>query len=385
MKIIQIFLTALAMWTVSANAAMTFVHPGALSTQQDLDFVKQQISKGAQPWKSEFELVKNSTSASRKPHALTHINSRNNSEANIIHDDALAAYSQALLWVFSGEEIYAERSVAILNAWSILQGFTSGSDQDKLQAGWIGAVFAPAAEIMRSYDGWSASEVASFQTMFKRAFYPQLKTVSPWNGNVDLTQIDAMMSIAVFNEDEQLFNQGLARLERRNPSYFYLTSDGDTPPAIDGDGGDVQAFWSQPTQWVDGLNQETCRDNGHHSQYALGSALHAAEVAWNQGVDVYTINQARFTAAMELMASQLLSGTVDTCTDTKATTDRYNTWEVGYNHYHNRAGIELPNTRMLIVQQIRTNSQRATWNLIYETLTHAELPAGNYVRTQYQK
>ena len=48
--------------------------------------------------------------------------------------------------------------------------------------------------------------------MFKRAFYPQLNTASSWNGNVDLTQIDAMMSIAVFNEDDAEFNEGLRRL-----------------------------------------------------------------------------------------------------------------------------------------------------------------------------
>ena len=80
-------------------------------------------------------------------------------------------------------------AIDVLNAWSEFQGFTGGSDQDKLQAGWIGALFGPAAEIMRGYSGWDADDIAKLQVMFERAFYPQLNTASRWNGNVDLTQI----------------------------------------------------------------------------------------------------------------------------------------------------------------------------------------------------
>ena len=74
-------------------------------------------------------------------------------------------------------------------------------------------------------------------------------------------------------------------------------------PPIKGDGDDVQAFWCNPIRWVDGLTQETCRDNGHHTQYGMGSALHAAEVAWHQGVDLYTAEADRYIATMELMAT----------------------------------------------------------------------------------
>jgi hypothetical protein len=367
-----LFMT-MGMWAASASA-MNFVHPGGLNSKAELDFVKAKIQAGAQPWKGEFDQMISSSYATRGPHGLPNINSRNN-DANVSRDDAIAAYTQALLWYFTDDETYANRSIAILNSWSELQRFTAGSDQDRLQAGWIGAVFAQAAEIMRGYLGWSASEIEDLQAMFRRAFYPQLNTASSWNGNVDLTQIDAMMSIAVCNEDEAEFNKGLDRLRVRNRAYFYLTSDGARPQPIAGDGGDPQKFWSNPSKWVDGLNQETCRDNGHHSQFGLGSALHAAEIAWHQGVDVYTENQKRYTAAMELMATQLLTGSMQgICSNNTSSPDRYDTWEVGYNHYHNRAGVALPKTQELIVEQIRPRAPRAVWNLVYETLTHADLP-----------
>jgi len=359
-------------WSGLAVAGMTFVHPGAIDTSASLDFVKTRIEAGDQPWTREFNKIRSASAATRGPGQLAHV--ADHHDADAARDDALAAYTQALLWSFTDDEIYARRSIAILNTWSNFQGFTLGTDQDKLHAGWIGAVFAPAAEIMRGYSEWTPAQITGLQAMFKRAFYPQLITASPWNGNVDLTQIDAMISIAVFNEDEALFKLALVRLESRNPAYFYLTSDGAEPAAIDGDGGNLQHFWFDPVDWVDGLTQETCRDNGHHSQYALGSALHVAEVAWNQGVDVYTPNQARYTAALELLASQFLAESFATCSVTTPATGRFNTWEVGYNHYHNRAGVDLPNTEKLIMQQIRIDSVPATWNLVYETLTHAGLP-----------
>ncbi len=353
---------------------MDFIHPGGINSRAELDFVKGRIKAGAQPWKGEFDQLRNSGYATREAHGLPSINS-DSKDAELSRDDAIAAYAQALLWYFTDEDVYAKRSISILNSWSNLQRFTAGSDQDRLQAGWIGAVFASAAEIMRGYPDWTTHEIEMLQAMFRRAFYPQLKTPSSWNGNVDLTQIDALISIAVFNEDQVAFREALDRLQIRSPAYFYLTSDGARPKPIAGDGGNPQAFWSNPQKWVDGLTQETCRDNGHHSQFGLGSALHAAEIAWHQNVDVYSENQERYTAAMELLASQFLSASMQGISQNDTpSADRYDAWEVGYNHYHNRGGIDLPLTRRLIAEQIRPKAPRAVCNLVFDMLTHADLP-----------
>jgi len=375
MRALIMLVAALASFDASAGAVgaeMTFVHPGALNTKASLEFVKARISAGEQPWAGEFQYILDSAASSRKPHAIDRIST--DRDASIARDDALAAYTQALLWVFTGEKVYARRSIAILEAWSSFQGFTEGSDEDRLRAGWLGAVFAEAAEIMRGHGGLTDVQITGLKSMFRRSFYPKLNTASTWNGNVDLTQIQAILAIAVFNEDQAEFKLGLARLALRNPAYFYLRIDAVETREIAGDGGNLSHFWFKPVKWVDGLTQETCRDGGHHSQFGLGSALRAAEIAWNQGVDVYTANTHRYTSAMELLASQLLTGKASTCADTATTGSRYNTWEVGYNHYHNRRGMELPKTKKLIVEQIRTNSERASWNLVYETLTHAGFP-----------
>lgn len=364
-----LFIIFLKVIATTVLAQITFVHPGGLNSKEELDFVKAKIKAGAQPWTNVFTQVK--VLATDGVNALTYINS-NSKDSDISKNDARKAYANALIWYFTDDDIYAQQAIIVLNAWSGLQGFTGGNDQDKLQAGWVGALFASAAEIMRAYSGWAPADIKNFQVMFKRVFYPQLNTASNWNGNVDLTQIDAMLNIAVFNEDEAEFNLGIKRFNKRILSYFYQVSDGEATP-IEGDGSNINAFWSNPAKWVDGLTQETCRDNGHHAQYGMASALHAAEVAWHQGVDIYTPNTKRLTDAMELLAIQIVSGNMQgTCSNNITTTDIYNTWEVGYSHYHFRKGISLPNTERVLAVKVRVNST-SDWNIFYETLTHAEI------------
>jgi hypothetical protein len=354
---------------VSAEGNRVFIHPGAVNNKADLKFVKAKIRNGEQPWTTMFKQVNDLATSGGKP--LLDINSKSE-DANISMDDARRAYANALVWSYTGKEVYAKQAILILNGWSELQSFNGGNDQDKLHAGWVGSLFGSAAEIMRGYRGWARSDKRKLQAMFKRAFYPQLLNASSWNGNVDLTQIDAMMNIAVFNDDEMLFNRGIERLNRRIPSYFFLKSD-KIVPAIEGDGGNVAAFWNNPTSWIDGLTQETCRDNGHHTQFALASAIRAAEVAWNQGVDLYTPHAARLSAAMELLASQINTANMQgTCPNNTATSSLFNTWEVGFNHYHYRKGKNLPQTEKLIKEKVRLKSS-SVLNIFYETLTHAEV------------
>ena len=90
-------------------------------------------------------------------------------------------------------------------------------------------------------------------------------------------------------------------------------------------------------------------------------------------MDVFADHEQRFTAAMELMALQLNSGSMQgTCQDGKSSNDRFSTFEIGYSHYHFTKSHVLPQTRTLLVTDIRTRGQ-SEWNLVYETLGHADI------------
>ena len=73
------------------------------------------------------------------------------------------------------------------------------------------------------------------------------------------------------------------------------------------------------------------------------------------------------------MATQLVTGDMQgTSANPVTTSSRFNTFEVGFNHYQNRQGIALPNTLKAITQELRPKGQ-SDWNIFYETLTHGDL------------
>lgn len=342
-----------------------FAHPGGVVGKAELDVVKAKLAAGEEPWTSALGTLRGLAVAGRFDKAPR-------SEADQ-KEHARQAYANALVWATTGDDAAARRGIAILNVWGrTFTGYVPAEGQNLLIAGWIGALLAPAAELLRDHPDWKPADRERVKTMFTTAFAPALTRMSPWNGNVDLTQIDALMNIAVFCEDERLLRLGVERLRRRSPASFYLASDAEAARSIEGDGGNVAAFWSRPAGWPDGLSQESCRDNGHHAQFALASALHAAEVAWHQGIDLYAEQRDRSVAAMELLARQLLERSMLGCcgADRDATTgDLYDTFSVGYHHYHHRLGIDLPHTERLLREEIRRRGQ-SDWNIFFETFTH---------------
>lgn len=339
-----------------ASAAMTFVHPGARSGLHELEFVKAKIAAKAEPWTSHLASARTAGSDSR-------------------------ALGLALDWYYTGNVASANAAIAALEAWNTHAPYEpppdNGGNQSSLEAGWAASVLAPAAEILSLYPGWSEADKAATKTMFRTVFLPALLKMSYWNGNVDLTQLDALMSTAVFLEDEAAFLNGVERLKKRLPAYFYLKSD---PQSVRyyANGTYNWSGVNNPVKWVDGITQETCRDNNHHAQFAIAAAIAAMETAWLQGVDLYTPHQERMVDAMELMALQLSSKDMQgTCatnrtTDQHGDEDRYNTLEIGYNHYHNRKGVEMPETWKEIQLELRTKG-RHQFNMFHETLTHGDI------------
>lgn len=360
----------------TSHANQVFVHPGAVNGKIELERVRQRIQSDPSLWSGtgKFAPLRALATPYTKTQSPCNLQ-RCEEEAKA---DAKKAYANALAWYYTGDARYAENAAQIFRIWvNDFEGYKvvpGVSGQSQLNAGWIGALFGSAAEVLRSYAGWSEKEKSDVKSLFATRFYPALHQESEWNGNNDLTQIDALMNIAVFSENEAWLNEARDRLLRRNPRFFFLPSD------VGIDYRSTSPSWFSPVRWVAGVTQETCRtnaklpnDNGHHTQYALASALRAAEVAWNQGDhSVYGLNQLRYTAAMELLALQVLSGDMQgVCADPKTTSSLFDTWMIGYNHYHRRMGIALPNTQKLLGNG-DSKFFKSDWNIFYESLTHGD-------------
>jgi len=353
-----------------------FHHPGVLVNRAQLDFVKGKVAAGLQPWKSAFEAAKSSDlgALAYTPHPRDTCECGPFSKPDIgckdEQHDSEAAYTQALLWYYSGNKDYAENAIKIMNAWSSTLTGGHKNANGPVQAAWCGEQWPRAAEIIRyTYSGWSSNDVARFKNMLTTQYVPSIINGSCENGNKELSMSEALINIGVFNDDHATFDAGVKMWRGRAASYIYLSTDGATPvkPA-----NCDMAIWGNKgitTPLVDGLLQESVRDSGH-ANLALSAMVNAAETARQQGVDLYAEQAKRIMAALEYQAQFLPPN--NTPPPANLAFHTHPTWEIAYNHYHNRLGYNLPKMAAVLptIRPTEVNHQMA-----WETLTHAEVGA----------
>ena len=200
--------------TLRAQAA-PFHHPGILNNQEEMDFIRDRVQAGAEPWKSAFNKMSNSRYASLnytpKPRAVVEAGpySKPDIGAGDEKSDAIAAYTHALLWQLTGRKDHAEKAIEIMNSWSATLQEHQGHNAP-LQSSWVGSVFPRTAEIIRyTYHEWKPAEIERFSQMLRKAYLPYIEEGRPgFNGNWELSMIEAMAAIGVFLDDETLFQKG---------------------------------------------------------------------------------------------------------------------------------------------------------------------------------
>ena len=360
----------------SIASASGFRHPGVLVNQAQLDFIKGKVAAGAEPWKTAFESAKSSDigALSYTPHpwATCECGPRSNPDLGCKDEqhDSEAAYAQALLWSITGDKAYAFNAIKIMNAWS--STLTGGHKRENgpVQAAWCAENWPRAAEIIRySQAGWTPEDIAKFQTMLATQYVPSLIGGSCENGNKELSMSEALINIGVFNDDRATFEAGLRMWRGRAPAYIYLSTDGPAPvkPA-----NCDMAIWGNKgltTPMVDGLLQESMRDSGH-ANLALSAMVDAAETARQQGVDLYGEQAKRIMAALEYQAQFLAPNNAPVPENLKF--NKHPTWEIAYNHYHNRLGFSLPKMGAVLPTNRPTGVNH---QMVWETLTHAGVGA----------
>ena len=265
-------------------------------------------------------------------------------------DDFNAAYYNSLMWVVTGDESHARKAMEIIRAYSgVLRKITPRDDP--LCAGLQGFIIVNAAEIMRwTYGGeqyaggWSAQDTEAASTMFRKAFIPVFdtffKTPAYTNGNWGLSVIKGMIGIAVFLDDDDIFDEALAR-------YLDAGFDNGSLPNYIAESGQLQ---------------ESGRDQAH-SQLGIGCMAEICEVAWKQGLDIYSALDNRLLKGYEYTAKYNL-GYDDvpfftwtdktgkycdwTCISPKSRGNLRSVFEIAYAHYAVRMGLDMPYTREVL-------------------------------------
>ena len=110
--------------TGAGDAPAVFTHPGVGVSRAQLDFVRAKVQAGAQPWTNAFNQAKNSSYASLsrtpKPRAVVECGSYSNPNYGCTdeREDAIAAYTDALLWYITRDDRYAQKAIQLMDAWS---------------------------------------------------------------------------------------------------------------------------------------------------------------------------------------------------------------------------------------------------------------------------
>ena len=413
-----------------------FAHPGVGLGKTQLDFVKAKIAAGQEPWASAFKKLQNSgtasdgqhfSSLSYTPHPVDVLKCATAGGRAYIAahpekpelkeqgcaaqtDDAVAAYTDALQWYYTGNPAYAQKSIQIMNAWSgklTSIWFDQPRQADgsfiygngKLQAAWTGETITRAAEIIRyTYTpaaGQESFNVPRFSSMLTNVILPL--TINNWTdccSNWLLSTTDATMAIGVFTGNHDTFNNGVGDWRGQVPAAIYMASDKPKysaqagaplpPPASNYDRASVTGntiesrLWNSPTKLVNGLEGETCRDMSHMVM-GMEAMAYGAETARLQGIDLWGEQKTRITSALELNAGYLNQKLTGQTVSNWACPKPLNLggtgytlgWQVAYNNYAVRGGVSLPQTKALID---RLGMTGPVLHIDYETLTYTGTP-----------
>jgi hypothetical protein len=343
-------LLALALSSTNLLAA---VHPGMLHTNADFTRMAEKVAANAQPWKGSYDLLVASTNSQSTwgPRAVGTIN-RGTSPDNcaLLYNDAAAAYQNALRWKITGNVAHANKAVEILNAWGYTLTAITGNADRFLAAGLYGYEMANAAEIMRTYSGWAAADQTQFKNMMLSVFYPMNNqflvnhndaNIQNYWANWDLCNMASILAIGILCDDQAKIDQAVN---------YFKTGGGN------GSINNAVPILHSPTlgQW-----QESGRDQ-EHTIMGVGIMAVICEMAWNQGIDLYSYNNRRFMAGAEYVARynnlktvpfayySWRSGTGNGTANTNGVVSNAGqgatraVWDIIVGHYSHRLGIYLP-------------------------------------------
>lgn len=272
-----------------------FAHPGLLHTAADFSRITSKVNSKAEPWLTGWYKLTNSTyrnlNYNPSPQTIVYRGSDGVHSENYasLYRDIAAAYVMAIYWKVTGDTAYANKATSILDAWANTLTGISGSSDKFLAAGIYGYEIANAAEIMRTYSGWPAQDVAKFKDMMVNVFYPPnhiflvqhngAKIDHYW-ANWDLCNIASIMSIGILTDNRTMYSEGV--------SYFKTGA---------GNGQIEKATWMlyQVDGQTLGQGQEAGRDQGHAIlDFALLGVI--AQTAYNQGDDLFAFLDNRILA-----------------------------------------------------------------------------------------
>jgi len=265
-------------WAIPAGA---YTHPCIPTTLEELDTIKASLDK--QPWKQGYAMLAASghsqlTYTMQGPFANVSRKGAYDANLGAWQSDMSAVYNLARMWYFTGNEAYAQKARDILIAWANTHTSFSGNESG-LTLGDYALCYGGGASILRgTWSGWTAADTTAVKHYFSSVLWPGslagYNVLGPTNKGA--IYMEAGIAIAVFCDDAAKFDHVMNMFRTFHGSGLMGTL---------------------PT----GQMGETGRDAGH-AFGTLNALTFVAEVAWKQGVDLYSELDNRLLACGEYYA-----------------------------------------------------------------------------------
>lgn len=333
--------------------ARKFVHPGILHTTKSIERMRAQIADKEYPAYGSFELLKSHhcSQADYQPFGPFEIISRDGEFRHTkskMEQDFSAVYQNALMWVLTGEKTHAEKSLELLLGYAGTLKRIPETNDAPLLVGLEGLKIIYATEILRhTYKKMTVVQFNEISRMIREVFLPVMENFyhrKPYtNGNWGPIVTKAYMAAAIFWDNEEMYNKAV-------DFYLHANDNGTIAHYISGDTGQIQ---------------ESGRDQGH-SMLGIGALATVCEIAWQQGDDLYSALDNRLMKGFEYVAKYNLGYNVPFAV-WKDVTGKYSNWteisnkgrgrympifEMTYNHFVIRKGMQMPYTEQ-VLRQIR--------------------------------
>lgn len=287
-------MTKLLLFTVIAvsfgtmvGSAGAYTHPCIPNTREELETIKANLDK--EPWKRGFAVLASDgrsqlTYKMRGPFAEVRRN--RNVNLNEWRSDMTAVYNLARMWYFTGNAAYAQKARDILIAWATTQTIFGGNESG-LDLGDYAVCYAGGASILRgTWPEWTDADTAAVKNYFLKVLWPGSLSGHNVTGpaNKGSLYLAAGVAIAVFCDDTAKFDHIINNFRTVHSSGL-------------------------PNTLPTGQMGETGRDLGHGYNDLLARTF-VAEVAWKQGIDLYSELDNRLLACGEYYArTNLTTGT----------------------------------------------------------------------------
>ncbi|WP_166437305.1 LamG-like jellyroll fold domain-containing protein [Niastella caeni] len=261
---------------VGTNAmAQRFVHPSIPFTKYDLDQLKANINQ--EPWRSAYNALA-ADNRSKLSYGMqgpfTEVGRAPNLNNTKWISDMQAIHNLTFMWIFTGDSAYARKATNMLDAWAVTNTIWSGGEA-MLDIGDYVPYFVTAADILRGlFPGWTDSNTVHVKKYFANVIWPQSWVpYPPRDNNKGALQMEIALSVAAFLDDQVKWDQAI-ELYRLDATAALRCS---LPNGEVGDAGRDDHWFVQA--------------------FAL---MYGAEIAWKQGIDLYSEYGNRLYAIGEL-------------------------------------------------------------------------------------